>query len=527
MRIFCYGRKSVYSDTSDSVDNQIRMCREYCNSRFQVDDWTVFSDEDCSGATTSRPGLQQMLRLIRKDAADVLVVYQLDRLSRSVRDFSNLYSELEEHRVQFVSLKEQIDTTTPIGRAMMYVTVVFAQMERETIAQRVRDNMLGLARKGWWAGGSAPVGYLRQRVDDGSGRRHVTLVPDPDRAAYVLGLFTAFKDAGYSLSRVEIQFRREGRRTLSGAFFSSTQMFQLLHNPVYATADRETYAHFSSMGCRMVDNPDDWTGETGVLVYGRTTERDGPHRINPPTEWAVRAGKHPPIIPSALWLDVQDHFGRQKFEKDPKFPPPLLKGIVRCRCGSVLRIAHKVYHRSDGTDTRSCYYTCTKRSRKGSDYCTLPQVRTDLLDDAVLSRLREIEADPAVIRRYAAEPVVREAPPDRDRIRRDAAVIKGKIAHLTDQLENMDPSAAAATRHIVARIAELDGQLCELERQQAGADAWLRERHVEEKSLDEKAAEIAGLIHGLDGFTPEERNRILRDIVKTCVWDGETLRLEL
>ena len=144
MRFFSYGRKSVFSDKSDSIDNQFRMNREYCESKFsgQVDSWQQFSDEDFTGANTSRPDLQRMLSFIKGGFCDVLVVYQLDRLSRDVRDFANIYALLEEHGVMFISIKENIDTTTPIGRAMMYVTVVFAQMERETIAARVTDNML-------------------------------------------------------------------------------------------------------------------------------------------------------------------------------------------------------------------------------------------------------------------------------------------------------------------------------------------------------------------------------------------------
>ena len=133
MRFFNYGRKSVFSDKSDSINNQFRMCREHCEARFpgQIDSWTEFSDEAFTGANTDRPGLQRMLAEIRAGSCDVLVVYQLDRLSRDVRDFSNLYSLLEDHSVKFLSVKESIDTSTPIGRAMMYVTAVFAQMERK------------------------------------------------------------------------------------------------------------------------------------------------------------------------------------------------------------------------------------------------------------------------------------------------------------------------------------------------------------------------------------------------------------
>ena len=181
-----YGRKSVYSDKSDSVDNQHRMCNDYIKAHFKADDITLvtsYSDEDYTGANTKRPDLQRLLEDVKSGAINVLVVYQLDRISRDVRDFSNIYAMLEEYHVMFISIKENIDTTTPIGRAMMYVTVVFAQMERETIATRVRDNMIGLAKKGFWTGGNPPYGYVRKNILI-NGKKHVTIEPDPDGVAY-------------------------------------------------------------------------------------------------------------------------------------------------------------------------------------------------------------------------------------------------------------------------------------------------------------------------------------------------------
>ena len=149
MRFATYGRKSVYSDKSDSVDNQSRMCREYVDLRFsgQVDSFECYSDEGLTGANTNRPGLKRLLSDVADRLIDVLIVYQLDRLSRDVKDFANIYASLEEKGVMFISVKESIDTNTPIGKAMMFITATFAQMERETIAARVTDNLSGLARR--------------------------------------------------------------------------------------------------------------------------------------------------------------------------------------------------------------------------------------------------------------------------------------------------------------------------------------------------------------------------------------------
>jgi site-specific DNA recombinase len=108
MRFATYGRKSVYSDKSDSVDNQVRMCREYVDLRFagKIDSFECYSDEGSTGSNTNRPGLKRLLSDVADGLIDALIVYQLDRLSRDVKDFANIYSSLEEKGVMFISLKE-------------------------------------------------------------------------------------------------------------------------------------------------------------------------------------------------------------------------------------------------------------------------------------------------------------------------------------------------------------------------------------------------------------------------------------
>ncbi|MDO7204481.1 recombinase family protein [Paraclostridium bifermentans] len=96
--------------------------------------------------------------------------YRLDRVLRNIADFSSLIEDLQKYNISFVSIREQFDTSTPMGRAMMFIASVFAQLERETIAERVRDNMLELAKSGRWLGGTAPLGFNQKiypYIDDG------------------------------------------------------------------------------------------------------------------------------------------------------------------------------------------------------------------------------------------------------------------------------------------------------------------------------------------------------------------------
>lgn len=130
----------------------------------------------------------------------------------------------------FISLKESIDTNTPIGKAMMFITATFAQMERETIAARVTDNLAGLARKGFWTGGKAPQGYVLEHIEV-NGKKHVTLAIDPEAAARCTWIFNTFLDNNYTIGHMQTEFRKQGIRTERGCFFSASQIYQFLTMP--------------------------------------------------------------------------------------------------------------------------------------------------------------------------------------------------------------------------------------------------------------------------------------------------------
>lgn len=210
MNIGIYARKSIYSDKSDSVKNQINLCKEYIQNNYKMIEKIIVYDEDegFSGANTHRPGFERLMKDVHRKTIDLLVCYKIDRISRNVLDFSTTFNTLQEHGVQFVSVKEQIDTSTPLGRAMMYICSVFSQMERETTAERVKDNMIELAKSGKWAGGKPPVGYKRERILL-NGKYHTILSENQEELHFLNMVFDTFLE-GYSLSGLDTFFRRNG-----------------------------------------------------------------------------------------------------------------------------------------------------------------------------------------------------------------------------------------------------------------------------------------------------------------------------
>lgn len=523
MRFANYGRKSVYSDKSDSVDNQFRMSREYADSRFsgRVDSFLHYFDEDFTGANTNRPGLQQLLSDIEAGLIDVLIVYQLDRLSRDVRDFANIYSMLEEHNVSFISVKEQIDTTTPIGRAMMYVTVVFAQMERETIAQRVSDNMIGLAKKGYWTGGNPPLCYTRQRVMV-DGKNHVTLIQDPDGVAYVKKIFSEFLNLGLSLQGMETYYKNKGIKTVNGKFFSTNQLYKILTMPYCVEATAAIYDFYAAKGCIMdPDSPrEKWDGSHGVMIYGRTTEKNKKHQLQPPEKWVVCLGVHEPFISADKWLAVQERFAQNTFDKTMKYDVPLLKGVLRCRCGSIMCVSRK---KKVNGDVSSWYY-CLKHMRQGEEACPdTHAIKIDLLDEKVMEIFRNINADPALIKQYASEKT--EKIVDTKKIEKHISATEKKIDRLASSLA-LSPNSSAA-KYIIAEMERLDRELQEYHKEILNASALERESKKKSKRTLERVEEIQALVQNFDHFSSKERNEIVKTVVTECIWDGEILSLRL
>ncbi len=524
MKFATYGRKSVYSDKSDSVDNQERMCREYADFRFkgQVESFEAYSDEGFTGANTNRPGLKRLLMDVEDGLVDALIVYQLDRLSRDVRDFSNIYAALEEKHVMFISIKENIDTNTPIGKAMMYVTMVFAQMERETIAARVTDNMIGLAKKGFWTGGNPPYGYVRERIEV-DGKKHVTIAIDLEAAKYIEWIFDTFIDNNYSLQRMETAFKKQGIQTVNGTFFSTTQLHKILTMPYCVEATPEVYDYFADLGCQMdADSPREmWDGTHGVMVYGRSTEKTKKHTLQTCDKWIVCIGLHKPFIPAAKWLAAQERFQQNTFDKTMKYDVPLLKGVLRCAyCGRKMAVSRKKLKSS----ILSHYY-CTKRMREGAEACSARWTKCTLLDNEVMDTFRKIEANPETIKQYLGDEPVQDNGKNIKELEHRANRIRTKIDRLAESIAGMEESTAA--KYIIAKIEKEDLNLAAINRELELAKMDRNRQQSRKKTMEQRVQEIAKLVRGLDGLSSFERNEIVRDVVQECTWDGDTLNLRL
>ena len=219
--IAIYSRKSRFTGKGESVGNQVELCRSYIRSAYGdscAASAVVYEDEGFSGGNLNRPGFKQMMKAARQRQFRAVVVYRLDRISRNISDFSGLIEELNRLGIDFVSIRESFDTSSPMGRAMMYIASVFSQLERETIAERIRDNMHELAKTGRWLGGTTPTGYTSEAVKtvtvDGKSKRACKLKLIPEEADIVRTIYDLYLQTD-SLTNTEAELLR--RRILTKA----------------------------------------------------------------------------------------------------------------------------------------------------------------------------------------------------------------------------------------------------------------------------------------------------------------------
>lgn len=326
-----YARQSVEKQNSLSLSGQLDLCRRAAGER----ELRIYQDAGYSGKNTQRPAFQRLLQDIQSDRVSKLYVYRLDRFSRSVADFGRLWEILQAHQVEFVSVSEQFDTSTPMGRAMLHIIMVFAQLERETTAQRVRDNYYRRIALGAWPGGPAPYGFRRGTIQAG-GRKIPGLLP-ADQAEIVLQMYRTYgEEPGMSLRLLAKKLTDSGLLSPAGKYWDSCGVSRVLHNPVYVMADEQVRLHYLSMGARVVSPPEAFDGQHGLLLIGgggtKYTQAEGA---------TVSVLNSMGIVPAELWLRCQRKLVQNRqIGNSGRGTRSWLSGLMKCaRCGYSINVA--------------------------------------------------------------------------------------------------------------------------------------------------------------------------------------------
>ncbi len=346
--IAIYARQSIDKKDSISIESQI----EYAKREVFSEDFKVYQDSGYSGKNTNRPAFHQMMNDIKSGVVNKVVVYRLDRISRSIMDFADFIDVLESNQIAFISATEKFDTSTPMGRAMLYIIVVFAQLERETIAERVRDNYYARVKKGAWGGGPAAFGFdlVRTTIDG----KKATICQANEQIHVVRRIFELYSLPYTSLADVQRQLIQDGSVSSAGVNFDNVKLSSILKNPAYVQADTAIYNYYKSKGAVMANEPEDFDGVHGCILVGKRDANE--RKYKDVSEHLLAIGHHKGIVDSNSFLFCQQKLSKNTQIKNTfKGKHSWLTGLVKCgHCGYSFSIRF-----SKTKDGNIPYFTCS------------------------------------------------------------------------------------------------------------------------------------------------------------------------
>jgi site-specific DNA recombinase len=485
LRCAIYTRKSTEEGLEqefNSLDAQRESAQAFIRSQVN-EGWSClpqrYDDGGFTGGNMERPALQRLMADIAAGQIDLVLCYKVDRLSRSLLDFAQMMATFEQHGVSFVSVTQQFNTATSMGRLVLNVLLSFAQFEREIIAERTRDKVAATRRKGKWAGGTPLLGY---DLDPRGGR----LIVNDDEAQRVRAIFALYLEHQALLPLVqELERRgwvgkrwqtRQGR-TRGGRPFTKTSLYRLLTNVVYV---------------------------------GQVRYKD-----------EVHPGEQPALIDA-------DTFGRVQAllrSHGPSDGPPgthrfssLLQGLLRCvPCDCAMTPAHTTRKGSQ----RYRYYVCSGAQKRGWQTCPSKSLPAAQIEQLVLGQIHQMGRDPQLLHKVLAqvrqEDDARLAQLETERLtlERDLVRGQGEVRKLL-----VEVGSGVTNGGVVSRLAELQDRVGQVEKRIARLRAQMES--VRQEQLDEAEATrvLAGLDPVWDTMTPQEQARVIGLLVSRVDYDG-------
>lgn len=487
VKVAVYIRWSTDEQTDGTtLEVQMESCRLFIQSQGWVfRDDLVFVDDGFSGGSMDRPGLGRLRDAVRRGEVACVVVYKLDRLSRSVLDTVTLVLQEWEGVCCVRSTREPVDTTNPAGSILFYMLASYAEWERSTIRERTLSGKIKRAQQGKNPGFTPPYGY---RCGGQPGEWQI----DQEEAVIVRRIFREYV-AGKGCSTIAADLNKDGLKPRRASHFNGMWLTRLIQNPIYA----------------------------GVLRYGRSTLATRAQRMQGSNarlafdepRYACIAGAVPAIISSEEFERAQQvREGRNSIagfrNRGTEF---LLTGIARCRCGASVR--------GDGREKSGDgrYYRCSKTKPDYPDRCYCSLMPAQALEAAVLEQVREVLA-----------PGNREMLLDNWEMETRAQVerVDAELGRITSDLAKVEKARARVTadyragelpaKLYAAHVEELDGEEAAL---RASSEALGEElERLRAARLD--LSEFEDLLRRLDAWealTPEERKQVLRHALGRCV----------
>jgi len=488
VRCAIYTRKSTDENLDsefNSLDAQRESAEAYIASQ-RHEGWVAlpghYDDGGYSGGTLERPALQRLLRDIEAGKIDCMVTYKVDRLSRSLLDFTKLIEVFDRHGVTFISVTQSFNTTTSMGRLTLNMLLSFAQFEREIIGERIRDKVAATKRRGKYCGGPPVLGY-------DADRERKRLVVNPEEAKLVQRIFSDFVKTG-STTTLAQQLNKERHTTKSwttkdgrhrpGTPWNKVLVYRVLNNPLY---------------------------------IGEVTHKGERY-----------PGEHEPIVTRRLWDQAHSILARNCRTRGVRTrtkTPALLRGIIRCaHCDCSMGPS---FTKRRGKTYR--YYLCVHASKHGPGSCPVGAVPAGEIERAVIEQVRAVFETPEVV--AATVRAAREQREARlEEVTQQHAEATAALATLREEAQRLMSGAYGESSLVAGRLAELTAQVEAQERAVTQAD---QEMQALSSRVGEQ--EVIGALASLDPvweeLFPAEQERIVQLLVRRVEVGPDGLNLEL
>lgn len=330
MRVAIYARQSVDKQDSVSIETQIDECKRLIRTNDVVE---IYSDQGFSGKNTERPDFQRMISDIEYGIIEKVVCYKLDRFSRNITDFYNVYEILKQHNCSFESVLDKLDTSSSSGRFFMGILANFAQMERGNISQRVKDSYYyRLKNDGRWLGGKEPFGFTRCKVNN------ISSLQQNENINLVIEMYSKYSnDTNISLHQL-VKYALDNYSVK----MSATQVRNILSNSLYVKADKKLYDYYKLQKVQFVNDIEEFNGTRALQIVNKTDQTQKKTIVNDSSEWVAYLTNWQGVIDSRTFIIVQERLSQNKsYASSNRSGNKMLElsGLIKCaKCNHAVKM---------------------------------------------------------------------------------------------------------------------------------------------------------------------------------------------
>lgn len=498
----------------DSLQTQEDRLKAFCVAN-DIKEYQIYRDPGYSAKDTKRPGLEALMKHIQAGRIQNVFTVKLDRITRSISDLLELTTFFNKYSVNFVSISENIDTSTAMGRAMQSLLGIFAQLEREVTAERVATDMRHRANAGKWNGGVVPYGYtIQSRLKKFYEKNGIDPIKalevcpetkkiyiDPDESEIVKLIYETYLKTN-SIRKTTIDLNASGARTRNGKLWSKTTIHRILTNPTY----------------------------TGMIWYGKrkTDPISGKLIGQDKNEWMIVDGEHESVIPEETFNKVQNLISQNHGKPTRANRTYLLSGILKCGlCGGAMT-GHTSTQKKSGKSYS--YYKCYSKLQKGPIACEGMSIPVEPLETFIIEQLQQLSKNKVFLSDKKKMLKILQSKQNEDRSKIEIDNIDKQISVLSNKLETLLSkleSKLIADEDFKPRYIKIKDEIANLSYNKGKLNSLENSSNLALKSLEASFDEISSFGNNWDYLDDTGKSLRINSIVKEIRATKEKIAMDI